>query len=388
MLRTWLSAALSRKNQSSFTLKFPLRSFRFTGRDDGGGQAGRKVKKNGLPQRRVRLISHQTGKMMKIMIAKWRARRAGLREGRLIGLAFLTAGLVLFAGCASPNAANQIQSFSTAVSLTMSNTAAAYNLVDAAHVQAQFGQFVVDGNPSQIESDTFSNFFSTNDIQVRQRVLDCLQTYATRLSQLMGNPGITNLDQKTTQLGQNLQKLDNDAVTNVYLNFFSTATNFTSPLTTTDLQIFTTAVNALTDWILELKEQSQVKKCIETMQAPTNLPSICHVLTNDFLYLTKQLDNDEKTILLAEKQFIHASLLEPIQRRAEMMRLVRLEQDAKKAFAVLEQTRESIVKLQAAHQQLANAFSNNPANLSTLINEVSADGQRIAAYYNSLRTNN
>ena len=323
------------------------------------------------------------------MNAKRLYQRASLRTGHAIRLILLAAGLGVLAGCVSQDAANQIKNFSAAVSLTMSNTAAAYNLVDKAHVDAEFDEFVIVGKPSDIEPGTFAKFFSTNDIQVRLGILTRLQTYATRLSALMGNP-VTNLDQNTTKLGQNLGKLNDDVVTNVYLKFFSSSTNVASPLTTTDIQIFTTAVNALTDWIIEVKEQTEAKKSIEFMQANTNLPAICRVLTNDFLYLTNQLHVDEDRILLAEKQFIkvNSGQLDPIQRRAELMRLVRMGEAKEKAVAALEATEQSIVKLQAVHQSLANAFSNNSANLSSLISEVSSQGQRIASYYSSLRTNN
>jgi len=45
MLRTWLSAGVARKNQSTIILKIHLGSFRLIGRDGGGWVIGRKVKK-------------------------------------------------------------------------------------------------------------------------------------------------------------------------------------------------------------------------------------------------------------------------------------------------------------------------------------------------------
>jgi hypothetical protein len=308
-----------------------------------------------------------------------RRRQIGLHALLLIGVAFL-------AGCVSPNAANQVKNFSNALTLTASNATQAYQLVEKAYFDKQLSEAVVkycDGTDVNLDSfhpDAFKVFFPTNEIQVRLDVLTGLTTYAAQLSTLMENPTVSNLDQDTTKLGQSLTNLNQDLVTAAFLQ--------SNTVTSTELQIFTAGVNFIGNWLITRKEQKEAKQSIDDMQ--TNVPQICRVLQKDFGYLRKELTNDchftqFSARVYYEKNFNH---LDPFQRRAEIEHMVALSKEMETADAALAGTQELFGKLALAHQALSEAFTKDTSNLKSLIGEVSGEGQRVAAYYNSLRTNN
>jgi hypothetical protein len=301
------------------------------------------------------------------------------RSSRRLGIqALLIIAVALIAGCVSPNAANQIKNFSNAVTLTASNSVQAYDLVEKEHFDAQFSQAVLDYDGHQFQP-VFSNFMTPDQLKVRLDVLNAVNSYAAQLSGLMGNPTLTNLDQDTTKLGKSLNDLNQDLVTSAFVK--------SALVTPNDVQIFTTAVNFLGNWLVTRKAQSEAKNAITSMQK--YVPAICEVLEKDFAIMHNQLTNDfdatiRHTTLYLRNNYDH---LDPIQRRAELEHLVALRMAMKKADAALTTTQSSVEKIKAAHQVLDQAFTKDTSNISSLINEASGEAQRVAAYYNSIQTN-
>ena len=297
-------------------------------------------------------------------------------SGPLSLLAVATA--LLMAGCVSPNAASQIKNFSNAVALTTSNSAQAYDLMEQEHFDAQFSEAVLNYNGLHFEP-AFPTILTSNEIAVRLNVLNALKSYAAQLSALMGNPTLTNLDQDTTKLGQALNVLNTNLVQSAFIKVTDVSSN--------DVQIFTAAVNFLGNWLITRKEQNEARRAIASMQKL--VPEICQVLEKDLVFVHNQVTNDftqtsRHADLYLQKNYDH---LDPIQRRQELERLVALNVAMKKADATLTMTQSSMSKMQSAHQALDQAFSKDTTQLSALINEASGEAQRVAAYYNSLRTN-
>jgi len=214
---------------------------------------------------------------------------------------------------------------------------------------------------------------------VRIDVLNALTSYAARLSALMGNPTLTNLDQDTTKLGQSLNALNSNLVQSAFVKVTDVSSN--------DVQVFTAAVNFLGNWLITLKEQSEARKAISSMQKI--VPEICLVLEKDLGYVHNQLTNDFSQTARHADLYLQENykVLNPIQRRAELDRLVALNTAMKKADAALTMTQSSIAKIESAHQALDQAFTKDTGNIGSLINQARGEAQRVAAYYNSLRTN-
>jgi hypothetical protein len=291
---------------------------------------------------------------------------------------FPMAVALVMAGCVSPNAATQIKNFSNAVTLTTSNSVQAYDLMEQEHFDAQFSEAVLNYAGTHFEP-AFPALLTPDELQVRLNVLNALKLYAARLSTLMGNPTLTNLDQDTTKLGQSLHALNTNLVRSAFVKVTDVSSN--------DVQVFTAAVNFLGNWLITRKEQSEAKIAISAMQK--RVPDICLVLEKDLVFVHNQVTNDftqtsRHTDLYLQKSY---NDLDPIQRRAELERLVALNVAMKKADAALTMTQSSIGKMESAHQALDQAFSKDTSNISSLIGEASGEAQRVAAYYNSLRTN-
>ncbi|HEV7924361.1 MAG TPA: hypothetical protein VGR14_03340 [Verrucomicrobiae bacterium] len=292
--------------------------------------------------------------------------------------AFLVVAVALIAGCASPDAANQIKNFSNAVALTASNSVLAYDLVEKEHFDAQFSRAVVNYDGVHF-NPVYPTFMTPAELQVRLDILNGFTTYAAQLSALMGNPTLTNLDQDTTKLGQSLNGLNQQLVQSAFVK--------SALVTSNDVQIFTAAVNFLGNWIITRKAQNDAKAAIASMQK--QVPAICQLLEKDFAIMHNQLTNDftetERNTDLYLQTSYHS--LDPIQRRTELKHLAALSIEMHKADATMTAIQSSVEKIEAAHQALDQAFTKDTSNVSSLINEASGEAQRVAAYYNSLRTN-
>ncbi len=306
------------------------------------------------------------------------AHAAQERLRRFAAQAFLVVAVALIAGCVSPGAANQIKNFSNAVALTASNSVLAYDLVEKEHFDAQFSKAVVNYDGVHF-NPVFPPFMTPAELKVRQDVLNGFTTYAAQLSALMGNPTLTNLDQDTTKLGQSLNGLNQDLVKSAFVKSALVSSN--------DVQIFTAAVNFLGNWLITRKAQNDAKIAIASMQK--QVPAICQLLEKDFAIMHNQLVNDFTDIERNTDLYLQKSYhtLDPIQRRAELKHLAALSIVMQKADASMTAIQSSVEKIETAHQALDQAFTKDTSNLSSLINEASGEAQRVAAYYNSLRTN-
>jgi hypothetical protein len=309
------------------------------------------------------------------------------QKRRQIGLqALFLIGVALAGGCVSPNAAIQVKNFSAAVSLTASNSVQAYKLVEKVYFEKQLSETVLtcfagtNIDLNAFNPRAFKLFLPTNELQVRLDVLGGLTTYAAQLSTLMGNPALNTLDQDTAKLGESLANLHQDLVSATFLK--------SNTVTSTEIDVFTTGINFIGHWLITRKEQKEAKLSIESMQKC--VPDICRLLAKDFDYLRGELDKDYEDTEKNANQFlkINALYMDPIQRRAELEREVALARAMETADAALAGNKASIEKLASAHKALSEAFEKDTSNLKSLIGEVSGEGQRVAAYYGSLPTNN
>ena len=289
--------------------------------------------------------------------------------------------IFVLAGCTSPNAANQIKSFSDATILTISNTTQAFKLVEDSHFKEQVSDQVLnyDKKPG-FNPEVLQPFMPTNALQVRLDVLNGLKLYAANLSALMGNSAMTNLDQETTKLGQALAQVDTNLVSD---SFFKQA-----PASTTEIQIFTTAINALGHWVIDYKRTQDAKELIASMQQPVS--NICVLLQKDFYILGSQLQKDQQDTLRHMDLYVLNNLNQfnnsPGEKRATIEEMADFTEEMNTDAAIFLAMESSAEKLEAAHSALLDVFSNNTTTINSLINELSTQAQSISTYYQSLKS--
>jgi hypothetical protein len=284
-------------------------------------------------------------------------------------------------GCASPDAAHQIKSFSTATAQTIDNTTQAFNLVENTHFKMEVSEEVLhfDTNPG-FNPGQIQPFMGTNALRIRLDVLNGLKSYAANLSALMGNGSLTNLDLDTTAFGSTLSTLNTNLVKDAFFK--------NEPVSAEELQIFTTAIEALGNWLIEYKQQEEAKKAIASMQQP--VADICRLLQNDLEILRKQMLDDYKQTLQNENTYILNYLTQfnnnPGEKRSEINELAVLTQEINNEAALFSLMESTTAKMAAAHKNMGQVFSKNTTDISSLINEFSAESRRISNYYNSLKS--
>lgn len=289
--------------------------------------------------------------------------------------------MTVIAGCASPDAARHIKNFSDATILTVSNTTLAFKLVEDNYYKEEVSEEVKNfDNKPGFDQNTIQPFMDSNALQVRLDVLNGLKSYAANLSALMGNSSLTNFDQNTTKLGSALSAIDTNLVKD---SFFKTA-----PATAQELQIFTTAINALGRWLITCKEHKEAKQIIASMQQP--VADICQLLHKDFEILGQQLKNENEQTYQNENRYILDNLSHfdnnPGEKRAEIQELAALTRETREDAAIFASLESATAKLAAAHRSLNEVFSKDTTNIGLLINELSTESQRISKYYSSLQT--
>ncbi len=298
--------------------------------------------------------------------------------------------LLTLAACTSPEAGKRIDAFSQAVALTSANTKSAFDAVESNYREAQVARIVANYDDQGFNPELIKPFLSTADLEARLLVLNGLQEYALRLSEIMGDQQMNALDVETDRLGRAMQAVNEDFVKD---RFFPKAGRHDR-----EVNGFTTAINALGHWLIDARRQRGVKQTIARMQEPVS--NICQLLVLDIgpapgaegvppAGLRVQLSNQYKLILMEQDAFIRKNkgALDPIARRNEIRALAALVTEQQKADATLQAMQQAVQQLNETHAQLARAFSKKPAHLDVLTRQLVADGKRISAFYRSLENN-
>lgn len=302
-----------------------------------------------------------------------------LKKSLFVGVPAL-ALICLVAGCKNPSAA-QIKTFSEACIVTVSNTSSALQLAQDDYIRRQVSEQALKFGTDDYNVTAVEPFYKPEQLQVRFEVLQGLVTYASTLSTLVGNAALTNLDINTAKLGQNLNGLDATLIKN---SFFDKTT-----ITPEELQIFTTAVNALGHWLISYKQHKAAKEAIMTMQY--SITNICVLLQKDFDTLQSEIDSDNLVNLEKVDTFMRHNIAaftnNPATLRPAVENAVSLYREKKTKHDLMEAMKGSVKKLAATHTALADVFSKDSTNITAMIQDFSAEASRVSSYYNSLKTN-
>lgn len=289
-------------------------------------------------------------------------------------------GALLLFGCVSPNPAPEVQKFADAVAVTATNAAGAFDAVQAGYFEEQISAIALQTNITTFNPDDIQPFLPPDAIKARLDVLDVLKLYAAKLALLCGNPSETNLDQATDKFASAMQKLNTNLVASSLLT--------SEKVTPQEIDIFTTALNAVADWIIERKEAEEAKKTIEEMKKP--IDDICALLSSDLERIHGQLRAEYKqTRQNDDDALIHSwPRLSPPERREELRNLEDLTVSVDKADSTILTLRSAVSNLAVAHASLDQVFTKDKVKATELIDDFRTQAERISKYYSSLGTNN
>jgi len=291
----------------------------------------------------------------------------------------LFVGALLMCGCVSSKGPTQIKKFSDAVALTATNAKTAFETEENGYVEEEISRVALDTNILTWDPKLVHSFLRPEDIQARLDVLEVLKLYAAKLSLLVGNASTSNLDLATSKFGKAVNKIDTNLVV--------IGLQSKEPLTSGEINIFTTAFNAIANWIITRQEEKAAVLAIQTNRQ--NVADICRLLEKDLKSLRPQLRETFKQTLKNDNDgMIHDwPTLTTAQKREAVCNEVRLVSEMQQCDSSLAALQSAITNLAAAHSSLDQLFTTNRLKASALIDQFSAEAQRISTYYNSLQTN-
>lgn len=290
--------------------------------------------------------------------------------------------LIVLAGCAISPLARHTAAFSTATALVTDNSASAYQAVNDLHEREQTseGVLLIEQNkpwdPRKVEP-----LISPEGMNTRLDVLAGLKMYAQSLSDLTSGLNSEALQTSTSAMGAKLKGL-------------STALNANPTGNTLGIRISNGAANgvsvaaaALGDLLIAPKIKSALRST--TAQMDPNIQALCTLLTDDITILQKTTKRDYTQLLVDQNTFVHdfRSQLNAADLRAEIEKMPDILRQQQAADETLTNLQKAITSLALTHHALAAAAqSNNPEAMRARIADLTAQGQSLARYYQSLPT--
>jgi len=301
----------------------------------------------------------------------------------LVRIFLLSVALFVFSSCATiPQ--STLSEFSSAVTATAENNSAAYSEIEKIHHEVELIKAVAYFDAKGFRPDLLSPFFDEQDLKIRKQVLDGLCLYCEKLLELAGNRQLDEYDSETKNLGNSLQNLNEGLLEN---SFFKNAS-----VTPSQIQIFTTAVNAVGRWIIERKKDMSVKENIISMNG--SVREICVMFEQDFgnpplgenknaRGLRAQQWNQYDELMMLQDEFVrdNSAKLEPVAKKLEIEKLAALPQKQKESDAAMAEIQNSFRKLWEIHNSLSAECAGEKQDYELLLKNLIAEGKRISKFY-------
>src|SRR6266511_3095794 len=305
-----------------------------------------------------------------------RVKRAVLYElVALIGLASLT-------GCSISPMSKRTAAFSTAAVATTQKTTKAYQLVEQSYHDSQVAALVDTYDQDGFHPETIQPFISAEEMKVRTQVLQGLTTYAETLAEISSDQPLKTLDTQAAAFGKSLQTISrNDKIKPLAKS---------AHISDTELNIVTTAVDALGRALIENRRRTDLPEILRQMKEPVN--QICDLLEKDIgdpkqSGLRNQLKLDYDTLMQKQDKFIHdnESHMSAQEKRQEIQRLPQLASEAKAADESLAATQKALAQLAKTHAALVESGNaKDSPGFRTLLAELVEYGQQLAEFYQKL----
>jgi hypothetical protein len=272
--------------------------------------------------------------------------------------------------------AKHAQAFSTASTLVIDNSENAYTAAIALRQQEQVTAsiYAYDTNPSWSPYTDTKPLITPEQLNARITVLNGLKAYADSLVTLTGAPKATSTSAEAA--GASLKALDTSLAAD-----FPTMPKM-SPAVANRA---TTAILALENYLISRKVKGSLPHI--TQQMNTNIEAICNFLNSDIVILRRQADVDYQALAVDQDAFIRHSgtSLNPIQRRDEIRTLIGIADQQKANDLLLQKLQTALHTLDLTHQALAAAAQgNDPESIKQKLAELTAAGQDLGTFYQSL----
>lgn len=304
----------------------------------------------------------------------------GIRLAKLIAVGL--AVIFSLSACATSAITKDIQAFSQGVTTTTSNTTAAFEMVDKNYYQLQVAKLVDAYDKAGFKPGTVMRFLPAEELEIRVQALQALNTYASKLSDIISDKTLTEFDTQTKAFGEELLKVKQNKAMEKFLP------------NDNDIKIFTAAVDAFGRWFIEYKRQKGLKDIVKDMNDPVQ--NICKLLVADIGALPvkekgghglrNQLHNQYDILIIEQDQFIqnNKGKLDPRVKRDEIVRLPELVREQETADATLAATQKAVSKLAETHAELVRSFDSPSPKLKDLIIQLEDEGKRIGQFYKSI----
>lgn len=290
--------------------------------------------------------------------------------------------VISLAGCSLSPLSKRTAAFSSAAVVTTQNTANAYQVVEQSYYNAQVASLVVSFDKDGFHPERIQPFMSAKNMEVRTRVIDGLRQYAETLAEVSGDQPLNVFDTQAAALGKSLQSMSKNGDIKSLLK--------SANISTTDMNVATTAVDALGKVLIERKRSKELPAILKEMRDP--IIQICTLLEEDIgtpekSGLRNQLKNDYDKLERKQEQYIYKNTdkMTAEEKRAEIERLPKLEADRMKADQALAATQAALVQLAKTHTALVDSANkkNSPA-FKTLLSELIDDGKQLHSFYENL----
>lgn len=288
--------------------------------------------------------------------------------------------LLMLSGCAISPLSKHTAAFSIATALVTDNSANAYQAVNDLHEREQTseGVLLIEQNkpwdPRKVEP-----LISPAGMKTRLDVLAGLKTYAQSLSDLTSGMHSKALETSTSAIGANLRGLS----TALHADPTGSTLGITISQGTADT--VSAAAAALGDLLIAPKIKSALRATTAEMDPQVQV--LCTLLTDDITIIQKTTKRDYTQLLVDQNTFVHdfRTQLNASDLRAEIEKMPAILQQQQAADETLTSLQRAISSLALTHHALAAAAqANNPEPLRARIADLTAEGQSLAGYYQSL----
>ena len=296
-------------------------------------------------------------------------------------LAVLSVGL---GGCPTSTRplARDANAFSAATVLVVHGASDAYTKANELHDRSELALAVLDYDkkPAWNPNDYVKPLLTRDQLNARLHILNGLKSYAQTVADLASGGKQTPLDNAAREVGTNLQDLSKNIP-----EALSTSVPGAGPISDTTRNVLSTALVALGMFLQERKVATSLPAVIE--ENDKNVADLCSYLESDITILRRQADVDYGRVITSEDQYIRheGNDLTPTERRAEIQKLPEFVLEQRDNDQLLEKLQRTIHKLAETHHAFAAAAQDhNTESLRQYILDLSAEGQSLADYYESL----
>ncbi len=301
------------------------------------------------------------------------------RGGLWVACPFIS---LVLTGCAGSHIHSSVPAFAQAVTLTASNTESAFETIERKYEDVQALSLVVDWGQKPFRPTDIRNLLEPEDLQVRLKLLQSLQQYATHLESVSGPGPVSDVDSASKSLGTSLAALSQSDPLKKMASGTSVAPNAAAA-----------AVDALGRWLVERKRDKALPGIINEMQQP--IQTISTLLTEDIgtrdtvtdrgTGLRKQLWMEYQQAIMNQDLFIehNAERFTPEEKLLEIEKLPAMVREQRLADLTMVQTQSTLLQLVKANDELLKSATTKQ-DLRANVNDLLVQAGQIRDFYQSL----